>query len=1387
MATFAYRPPDPLKLSGSAAAENWERFYEQWRNYVLAMDLTDATEAKKAAIFLTCIGAEAYDVFRTFELSDDDRAKIDPIVAAFKVYCVGTVNVTYERYVFNRRVQENGERFDNFLGELRRMARTCEFGAVADSMLRDRIVVGIRDDGTRHKLLQVRDLDLKKAIDICRASETAQRQLKVMTSSSADDAVHAAARDRPSRQHQQQRGDNNRQRDKSVGGNRGGNRSNDGGGADRKCRFCGRQHGGGKASCPAFGKTCKSCGKLNHFKSVCFSSKRGNAQALNDDCRGDDDSEALTLTDDVIVGGGGGGSAVGCGELLTTSGAKRWFTEMSVDGRSVRFLIDCGATVNLLPFSLIGELGRVSEIAPTSAKIRMFDRSELAIIGEIRLPVCNFKGQSKYLLFYVARQHAQAVLGIDACKVFDLVRVNSDYLCAVHSPDVRNSAREIAAGGMTENDVITAFPAVFDGGVGRLPGLVHLDVDETVPPVQMPLRRIAFAVRERVKAELDRLKTAGIIAPVTEPAKWVSPLLVVPKANGRVRLCMDPKHLNRALRRVPYTMPTLPDILPKLQKVKVMSSVDAAEGFFHCELDYESSLLTTTETPYGRVRWLRLPFGLSPSPEIFQAKLEEALADLDGIACIADDVIILGAGDTEVDAQRDHDRNLQALLRRCHEKGIKLNRAKLKLNCKQLLYCGHLLENDGYRPDPRKIDAILRMPAPTDKAGVQRLIGMATYLAKFCPKFSQVTEPLRELIKAQNEFIWRQDPHGAAFEQLKQLLTQAPVLAYFDHRKQIVIQADASNGGLGAAMSQDGQPCEFISRAMTSSERNYAQIEKECLAILWALERFDSYVYLHHDVVVETDHKPLLAINRKALGSAPKRLQRLLLRLLRYKFDLQFKPGSQMLLADTLSRAFLPETASGSAVTSSSSNLWAELAEMEDVDTDDDEQLRLVASPQLINILRQAATDDDEYRLLRQQVQVGWPNAAATPEALKPYETFADELAVYGDFVFKGLRVIVPLAARPEVLKRLHGGHIGLNGCIRRAQNAVYYPGITRDIKNLVAACEICKSHSVDATKEPLRPHPVPTRPWQRVGTDIFTHQSQDYLLTVDYLSGYIEVDRLASKRCKDVIYALRQQFARHGIPDTVVSDNSPFGAAEFKAFAQRWEFEHVTSSPNYSQSNGRAENAVKTVKRLIQKAEEANADPLLALLDWRNTPAESSKLSPAEIIFGRQTRTLLPSSAAKLTPPTAAAAIHRHGILKSKEKQAEYYNRAGLKEREPLPPGQTVRVRFADDEWRKAETVKALPNRSYEVRMQDGTVRRRTSRHIRRSAERPIVLQQPDPPGDGNIQPSAEQQQTPTERANPPGERSSGAYGVRGADGRCGPTVTRSGRVIKLPVRFRQ
>jgi len=202
----------------------------------------------------------------------------------------------------------------------------------------------------------------------------------------------------------------------------------------------------------------------------------------------------------------------------------------------------------------------------------------------------------------------------------------------------------------------------------------------------------------------------------------------------------------------------------------------------------------------------------------------------------------------------------------------------------------------------RKTDAIINMLRPENKAALHRLLGMATYLASFCPNYSQITAPLRQLLARDNEFIW-DDRYSEALPKLKELLTTPPVLGYYSPKQDLTVQADASQNSLGAVLMQDGRVIEYASRAMTEIEQRYANIEKELLSIVFALERFHTYVYARQGLTVQTDHQPLIAISKKALASVPKRLQRMLLLLQKYSFDLVYVPGSKLILADTLSRA----------------------------------------------------------------------------------------------------------------------------------------------------------------------------------------------------------------------------------------------------------------------------------------------------------------------------------------------------------------------------------------------------------------------------------------------------------------------------------------------------
>ena len=484
-----------------------------------------------------------------------------------------------------------------------------------------------------------------------------------------------------------------------------------------------------------------------------------------------------------------------------------------------------------------------------------------------------------------------------------------------------------------------------------------------------------------------------------------------------------------------------------------------------------------------------------------------------------------------------------------------------------------------------------------------------------------------------------------------------------------------------------------------------------------------------------------------------------------------------MLIADALSRAYLKR---GTAA-----DFSEEVAAVAAAAAEQRDALRMVASPATIELLRRAAEVDDEYQLLRRQIALGWPQSPAdVPVNLRQFMTFSDELAEFDGLVYKGHRVVVPRDARAEILDRIHSSHIGVNGCLRRAKEAVYYPNITSDIKKTIAACQICESFQHAVQKEPLMPHAAPSRPWEKVGVDIFTYRGQDYLITVDYLSNYFEVDRLPSKRISDIIYVLKQIFARYGIPLELVSDNSPFNSAEFKAFAGRWEFTHVTYSPHYSQSNGKSESAVKQAKRLMQKAHEDRSDPYLTLLALRNTPSESLGLSPAQIMFNRRTRTTLPMA------QTLLSSAHDHdahdALVQSKQRQAVYYNR-GAKERPPLKVGDTVRTRWqTGGEWEKAKVNKVLPHRSYELQMRDGSTRRRTTKHVRFSRETPVIVSDE---GHDVITPATPAPHPPLTDA---GGSASGGVDARrpppppSTSATSTPTLmTKSGRPVRRPARY--
>lgn len=1285
--------PEKLDLSGGNLPVKWQRFSRAWSNYEIAAQLKDPenpdrNKQRRTATLLTCIGSDALDVIDSMEFeSEDQRKEPDVILEKMEKYCIGECNETYERYVFNRRDQESNESVDAYVTALRKLAKTCNYGTLADSLIRDRIVVGINDNSARKKLLQAGKLTLSQCIDICRSSETSARQLKTMNQEDVrlvkEEKVNPAGKKKA-----------------GVSDNRPRTESRE---SRMTCKFCARQHPFAKKNCPAWGNTCKKCGLPNHFAVCCRESKK---KVLFMDFDSDDDEYVAEIDVKEQVNA-----------LAPRNHASKIFATLLVNGGEEKFQLDSGSTVNLMSDKTVERLcgtGCLKDLDKTSVTLVMYNQSEVKPLGKKRFRVTNPKNNKKYSIeFHIVGgvSPCKSILGLRASKHLQLLTINEHNILAVDSNDEDPV-------NLKKEDYISLYKDVFSGE-GKLAGQLHLEIDKDVHPVQLPTRRVPIALKEPLKQELDRLSSIGMILKVDTPTEWISAVVVTTKKNGKVRLCIDPKPLNEALHRNHYPLPTIDDVLPLLSKARVFTVLDAKNGFWHIQLDEPSSYATTFGTPWGRYRWLRMPFGLSPAPEEFQRRIDIALEGLPGQKAIADDILVFGSGDTDEEAFRDHDRHLKEVFTRCQQKGIKLNADKMQFRQKQVTYMGHVISSEGLGVDPDKLKSINEMPPPTDKHGVQRILGMVNYVQKFAPNLADVAKPLRDLVKKDNEFLWEEDVHGKCLEDVKRVLTQAPVLKFFDPQKKTVLQCDASMSGLGACLLQDGHPIAYASRALTPAETNYAQIEKELLSIVFGVERFESYVY-GRKVFVDTDHKPLESIMKKSLLSAPKRLQRMLLRLQKFDLEVTYRKGIEMHIADPLSRAYLPLLKQEE---DTKEDVWSVADERSptEIETEYVNMAEFVPIRQttLCDIKSETELDAD-LSALATMIKQGWPdNKTNVPPKLQNYFPFREELSLQNGVVFKGERIVVPLTLRDCIIDKVHASHLGIQGCLRRARDAFFWPDMSKQITEFISKCSICNSYKPDQQKEPLVCYEIPSRPWQSISADLFELHGFDYLVTTDRYSNFFEVDVLTSKTSKEVIDKLKPHLARYGLPDQITTDNGPqFDCKEFQQFAEQYQFEHIRTSPRYPQSNGKAENSVKTAKQILKKAFDAGRDPQLSLLDFRNTPSEGMDSSPAQRLFSRRTRTSLPIASQLLQPQLVPDVGDK--LQERKLKQARYYNR-GAKVLQPLQEGDVVRVRPLNrrSKWFKAQVDQHIDVRSYNVRTEDGRLYRRNRSHLYKVPER--------------------------------------------------------------------
>lgn len=449
---------------------------------------------------------------------------------------------------------------------------------------------------------------------------------------------------------------------------------------------------------------------------------------------------------------------------------------------------------------------------------------------------------------------------------------------------------------LNKNDFVEQYSKRFNG-LGKLPGQFSIKMKDDYIGVIQPNRRIPFGLYDRLKVTLSNLEQRGIISKVDYPTEFVNALIIVEKPNGNLRLCIDPKQLNNQIQREHYMIPTSDDISSRLVHKKVFTVIDLREGFWQVELDEKSSDLCCFNSPFGRFKFNLMPFGIYVAPEVFHKKMSQIFGVIDGVEVYFDDLIV--AAETEI----EHDKILREVMQVAEKYNVTFNVDKLQYKEKSVHFMGHLFSADGVRPDPKHVEAIKQLKTPTDKTSLLSVLGLFKYVAKFVENMSTITAPLRELTKDNVPFEWNEE-HEDAFNKLKAVIASEPILAYYDKKKQCIIQADASKDGLGCCLLQDGHPIAFSSRALTKAEQRYAQIEKELLAVVFASEKFHQFVY-GQKIKVLSDHKPLVSIMKKDINKVSTRLQRMLLRLLKYDIEMEYLPGKEMYIADALSRNYI--------------------------------------------------------------------------------------------------------------------------------------------------------------------------------------------------------------------------------------------------------------------------------------------------------------------------------------------------------------------------------------------------------------------------------------------------------------------------------------------------
>lgn len=885
---------------------------------------------------------------------------------------------------------------------------------------------------------------------------------------------------------------------------------------------------------------------------------------------------------------------------LSAPGDSRPHASVIIGNRSITGLLDSGASVSCFgkkALELAATLGlKIKEIV---SSVRTADGARQKIEGFVEANVA-YNGKVKNIRFYLIPSLSQTLyLGIDFWQMFGIAPIQiSEIETSTTEPNIHVLNEDQSA---RLESVKSLFPTSKSSELSKTTLLQHSINVNNSKPIKQRHYPVSPAIQDLMYAELDRMVSLGVIEESMSP--WNSPVVLVRKANGKARLCLDSRVVNNVTVKDAYPMPMINGIVSRLADTHYISSVDLKDAFWQIELEESSREITAFTVP-GRplYQFKRMPFGLCNAAQTMCRLMDRVIPTQlrENVFVYIDDLLVVSP---------DFDSHMICLRKvaECLSKAnLTINVDKSKFCMKEIHYLGYIVGNGCLKTDPDKVQAISNFPTPKTKKQIRSFLGMAGWYQRFIANYAAIASPITDLI-GKPTFHWTPEAQKA-FETLKDCLTTSPVLSHPDFKRPFVIQCDASMTGVGSVLYQldgDGNehPIAFMSRKLNAAQRNYNVTELECLAAVLSVKKFRAYIEGMPFKII-TDHASLKwLMSHKDLSG---RLARWSLKLQSFDFEIEHKKGSANVVPDTLSRAFAEE------LTIENPNLTA-------IDLE---------SPEFLST---------EYLELKEVIET---NQSRLPD-----------LRIDGPRVFKRTalddldnllesppwKLWVPTALRNQLIIGAHNpplsSHRGFAKTLKKVRRLYYWPGMSDDARNYVAKCDVCKETKAPNTtlRPPMGQQIVVEKPWQFIYVDLLGPYPRSksgntcLLIVLDKFSKFVLLKPLYKATAAPMVRHLEAEvFHTFGVPESLLSDNGvQFRSKIFIDLMSSYGVKHSSTATHSAQANAseRVNRSILAAIRAYIGSDQQNWDVNISAIasSLRSTVHESTKYSPYYLVFGSQ------------------------------------------------------------------------------------------------------------------------------------------------------------------------